>query len=49
MANIKENLTNNKILTYHIYGSFYEHDGLANLAVCIRLPKATKLYAKFPR
>ena len=43
MAKIKENLTNNKILTYHIYGSFYEHDGLSNLAMCIRLSEATKL------
>ena len=43
MANIKGNLTNNKILTYHIYGSFYEHDGLLNLAMCIRLSKATEL------
>ena len=43
MANIKGNLTNNKILTYHIYGSFYEHDGLSNLAMCIRLSKATEL------
>ena len=43
MANIKGNLTNNKILTYHIYGSFYEHDGLANHAMCIRLSKATQL------
>ena len=37
------NLTNNKIRTYYIYGSFYEHDGLTNLAMCIRLSKATKL------
>ena len=37
------NLTNNKIRTYYIYGSFYEHDGLSNLAICIRLSKATKL------
>ena len=37
------NLTNNKIRTYYIYGSFYEHDGLSNLAMCIRLSKATKL------
>ena len=29
------NLTNNKIRTYYIYGSFYEHDGLSNLAMCI--------------
>ena len=44
MTDIKGNLTNNKILTYHIiYGSFYEHDGLSNLAMCIRLSKATKL------
>ena len=43
MANIKGNLTNIKILTYHIYGSFYEHDGLSNLAMCIRLAKATEL------
>ena len=43
MANIKGNLTNNEILTYHIYGSFYEHDGLSNLAMCTRLSKATKL------
>ena len=43
MANIKGNLTNNKILTYHIYGSFYEPDGLSNLAMCICLSKATKL------
>ena len=43
MANMKGNLTNNKILTYHIYGPFYEHDGLSNLAMCIRLPKATEL------
>ena len=28
------NLTNNKIRTYYIYGSFYEHDGLSNL-VCV--------------
>ena len=38
-----ENLTNNKIRTYYIYGSAYEHDGLSNLAMCIRLSKATKL------
>ena len=44
MANIKGNLTNNKILTYHIYGSFYEHDGFSNLAMPIRLSKATKLW-----
>ena len=44
MANIKGHLTNNKILTCHIYGSCYEHDGLSNLAMCIRLSKATKLY-----
>ena len=37
------NLTNNKIRTYYIYGSSYEHDGLSNLAMCIRLSKATKL------
>ena len=43
MANIKRNLKNIKILTYHIYGSFYEHDGLSNLAMCIRLSKATEL------
>ena len=43
MANIKGNLTNNKILINHIYGSFHEHDGLSNLAMCIRLSKATKL------
>ena len=43
MAHMKGNLTNNKILTYHIYGSFYEHVGLSNLAMCIRLSKATKL------
>ena len=43
MANIKGNLTNDKILTYHIYGSFYEHGGLSNLAMCIRLSKATEL------
>ena len=43
MANIKGNLTNNKIPTYHIYGSFYEHDGLSNLAMCTRLSKATEL------
>ena len=42
MVNIKGNLTNNKILTYHIYGSFYEHDGLLNLAMCICLSKAKK-------
>ena len=41
MANIMRNLTNNKILTYHIYGSFYAHDGLSNLAVYT--PKAVKL------
>ena len=43
MANIKGNLTNNKILTYHIYGSFFGHDGLSNIAMCIRLSKETKL------
>ena len=43
MANIKGNLPNNKILNNHIYESFYEHDGLSNLAICIRLSKATKL------
>ena len=43
MANIQGNLTNNRILTYHIYGSLYEHDGLSNLAMCIRLSKTTKL------
>ena len=43
MANIKGNLTNNKILTYHIYGSFYAHDGLSNLAMCIHLSKAINL------
>ena len=43
MGNIKGNLTNNKILTYYIYGSLYEHDGLSNLAMCIRLSEATKL------
>ena len=43
MANIKGNVTNNKILTYHIYGSCHEHDGLSNLAMCIRLSKAAKL------
>ena len=43
MANIKGILTNNKILTYHIYGSFYEHDGLSNLAMCTRLCKATQI------
>ena len=37
------NLTNNKMRTYYIYGSFYEHDGLSNLAMCIRLSKAIKL------
>ena len=37
------NLANNKIRTCCIYGSFYEHDGLSNLAMCIRLSKATKL------
>ena len=36
-------LPNNKIRTYYIYGSFYELDGLSNLAVCIRLSEATKL------
>ena len=43
MVYTKGNLTNNKIFTNHIYGSFYEHDGLSNLAMCIRLSKATKL------
>ena len=43
MANIKGNLTNNKIVTNHIYGSFYEHDLLSNLVMCIRLAKAIKL------
>ena len=43
MANIKENFTNNKILTYHTYGSFYEHDGLSNIAMCTRRSKETKL------
>ena len=43
MVNIKGNLPNNEILTYHICGSFYEHDGLSNLAMCIRLSKAVKL------
>ena len=43
MGNIKGNLTNNKILTYHIYGSLYEHAGLSNLAMCIHLSKVTKL------
>ena len=37
------NLANNKIRSYYIYGLFYEHDGLSNLAMCIRLFKATKL------
>ena len=37
------NLTNDKKRTYYIYVSFYEHDGLSNLAICIRLSKATKL------
>ena len=43
MANIfsiaKGKLTNNKIFTYYIYGPFCEHDGLSNLAMCIRLSK----------
>ena len=43
MVNIKGNLPNNKILTYHIYESFYAHDGLSNLAMCIRLSEAIKL------
>ena len=43
MANIKGNVTNNEILTYHIYRSCYEHDGLSNLAMCIRLSEATQL------
>ena len=37
------NLTNNKMRTYYIYGSFYEHDSWSNLAMCIRLSKTTKL------
>ena len=43
MANIKGNVTNNKMLTYHIYGSCYERDGLSNIAMCIRLSKTKKL------
>ena len=38
-----ENLTKIKIRTSYIYGSFFEHDGLSNLAMCIRLSKAEKL------
>ena len=47
MANIlfmaKGTFNNNKIRTYYIYGPFYEHDGLSNLAMCIQLSKTLKL------
>ena len=45
VANIKRNFKNNKILTYYIYGPFYDHDGLSNLAMCIRYLKQQN-YAK---
>ena len=39
----KGKFNNNKIRTYYIYGPFYEHDGLSNLAMCIHLSKTIKL------